>query len=251
MRCLSNNMKKLSLIYILPLLAIASCKKDHSVKPETTGTQTTVIASVKDSVSYTIDGVTYAAGDAAMANESSGTEGANRKLTVNNDNNVPVYSLVGSTDSIMYFHSNQFASASANIKIHFLKKFVKQQTSMNFPGLKSVLSMFAVGKYPFAEDFNWQNSQNGLAIDVAIGDKGYYSSYVAFNGPMTVAAPAGFQKSAVFEITRFDKATDEFGGYNLEAKFTAVVLASTGEQKQLENGYLRLHFYPSYAINGY
>ena len=35
--------------------------------------------------------------------------------------------------------------------------------------------MFAVGKYNFAEDFEWQNSQNGVAIDVGANNKDYFS----------------------------------------------------------------------------
>ena len=113
--------------------------------------------------------------------------------------------------------------------------------------------MFTTGKHALAEDFEWQNSQNGIAIDAEANNTGY-SSYNAYNGYGTVAIPAGFQKNSSFNITSFVQATDNSitnSGYNLVAKFTAVVFDGNGNQKNLENGYLSLHFSPAYAINGY
>jgi len=110
--------------------------------------------------------------------------------------------------------------------------------------------MFTVGKHPLAEDFEWQNSQNGIAISVVLGVNKGYSSYNAYDGIATVVIPPGFQKNSSFEITSFVHATDGFGGYNLEAKFTAALFNRKGEQKKLENGYLRLHIDPAYAGNG-
>ena len=60
-----------------------------------------------------------------------------------------------------------------------------------------------------------------------------------------------FQKNSIFEIMSFAHATDGPGGYNLEAKFNATVFNNKGEQKQLTNGYLRLHIDPAYALAGY
>jgi hypothetical protein len=149
----------------------------------------------------------------------------------------------------MYFQENTFYSSSANINVFFVRKFLKQNTPLNFPGLNSVLTLFSVGKHSLAEDFEWQNSQNGIAIAVATNDNGY-ASYNAYNGAGTIVIPRGFQKKNSFEITSFIHATDGYGGYNLEAKFTATVYNNKGEQKQLTNGYLRLHIDPAYPEKG-
>jgi hypothetical protein len=242
-------MKKLKLIYaLLPLLAFTSCKKDSPVKPVTPTKP--VIAGVSDSVAYTIDGVTYTAGGVSLSHLSAGTEDANRKLVYPDSTNKYAYSLVGKPDSVMFFEKYTIYSTSANINVLFVQKFFRQQTPLNFPGLNSVLTMFTVGKHPLAEDFEWQNSQNGIAIDAALGVNQGYSSYNAYDDIATVVFPPGFQKNSSFEITSFVHATDGNGGYNLEAKFTAVLFNRKGEQKKLENGYLRLHVDPMYAGNG-
>jgi hypothetical protein len=236
-------MKNLNLIYALLLLsAFTSCKKDAN--KQISPNKPTVIAAVSDSISYTIDGKTYTAGGAAIGGLSSGSEDADRKLVYPDSTQKYVYSLVGNPDSIMYFQENRFISNSANINIYFVKKYIKHPSSFSFPGLNDVLKMFTVGKQPYAEDFGWQNSKNGIALDVAANNKGY-TSYNGYNGYNTIVVPPGFQKNSTFEITSFTKASD---GYNLEAKFTAVVIDNaTGEQKQLDNGYLRLNFAPIYA----
>jgi len=242
-------MKKLSLIYaLLPLLAFTSCKKDSPVKPVTPTKP--VIAAVSDSVAYTIDGVTYTDSGMSLSSLSSGTEDANRKLVYPDSTNKYAYSLVGKQDSVMFFERHTILSEKAWINVSFVKKFFRQQTPLNFPGLNSVLTMFTVGKHPLAEDFEWQNSQNGIAISAVLGVNKGYSSYNAYDGIATVVIPPGFQKNSSFEITSFVHATDGYGGYNLEAKFTAVLFNRNGEQKKLENGYLRLHFDPAYAGNG-
>lgn len=247
--CLTYYMKKLSLIYALvPLLVFTSCKKDSPAKPVTPAKP--VIAAVSDSVAYTIDGVTYTAGGMFLNNISSGTEDANRKLVYPDSTNKYAYALVGKPDSVMFFEKHTIFSKSANINVIFVKKFFRQNTTLNLPGLKSILTLFTVGQHPLAEDFEWQNSQNGIAIDAAINDNKGYSSYNSYEGPATVVIPRGFQKNSSFEITSFVHATDGFGGYNLEAKFTVLLFNRKGEQKKLENGYLRLHIDPMYATNG-
>ncbi len=241
-------MKNLNLIYALLLLsAFTSCKKDAN--QQTSPNKPTVIAAVSDSVSYTIDGKTYTAGGMNLNNLSSGGEDANRKVVFTNDNNIPGYSLVGNPDSVMYFQKNTLFSTNANINVFFLKKYLKQKQGISWmPGLTDALKLFTVGKHPLAEDFEWENSQNGIAIDVLANNKGY-SSYNAYNGINTVAILPGFQNNSTFEIISFTKTSDG-SGYNLQAKFTAVVFDADGQQKKLDNGYLRLNFgvpYNTYA----
>jgi hypothetical protein len=232
-------MKNLNLIYaFLLLLAVTSCKKDAN--QQIPSNKPTVVAPVSDSVSYTIDNKTYTAGGFDLNNLSSGGEDADRKLVFTNDNNIPGYSLVGKPDSVMYFQKYTIFSNGANINVFFLKKYIRQKQGLYWmPGLTDALKLFTVGKHPLAEDFEWQNSQNGIAIDVMANSKGY-SSYNAYNGSNTIVIPPGFQKNSTFEITSFTQVTSAGSGYNLEAKFTAVVFDAAGQQKQL-TGYLRLN----------
>jgi hypothetical protein len=63
--------------------------------------------------------------------------------------------------------------------------------------------------------------------------------------------PPGFQSNSTFEITSFTQITDPHAtGYNLEAKFNAVVFDAAGNQKQLTNGYLRFNFGFFYNTSG-
>jgi hypothetical protein len=239
-------MKNPKLIFALLLvLAITSCKKEKIQQTSSNPTKPAVVAAVRDSVSYTVDGQIYNAA-VDIFNPSAGIEDANRKLIFADSTNKYAYSLIGKGDSIMYFQKNTFISKSANINIFFLKKFAKPKRPNGnpYPGINDVLSIFTVGKYPLAEDFEWQNSQNGIAIDISANNKGY-SSYNSYNGISTVVLQPGFQKNFSFEIVNFTKATS--GGYNLEAKFTAAVFDANGVQKKLDNGYLSLHFGPIYA----
>jgi hypothetical protein len=237
-------MKKINLIYALFLFgALASCKKENQ---QPTTPKPAVINAVSDSVAYTIDGKTYSASGMGLAGESAGGEDANRKLVIETLG----YSLVGvNPDSIMYYQENTLYSTNtngANINFYFLKKFTKEQTIAYIPGFNEAMGMFAVGKYNFAEDFQWENSQNGVAIDLIANNGQVYNSYDGYKGLGTVAIPSGFQKNSSFQVISLVHATSEYGGYNLVAKFNAVVLDGNGVQKQV-TGYLRMNFNPFYS----
>jgi len=239
-------MKKLNLIYALALLSVfTSCKKEAKQQPPPG--KPAVAATVSDSVSYTVDGKTYTAGGMGIGNSSSGGEDANRRVVFPDSTKMYAYGLVGNADSIMHFQESRILSTSASIDIFFVKKFIKQPRVTYWPPLKDVLTLFTVGKHPYAEDFGWQNSENGIAFDISASNK-RYSSYNAYNGIYTIAMQPGFQKNSTFEIISFTPASV---GYNLEAKFTAMVIdKATGEQKKLENGYLRLNIAPGYRDDG-
>lgn len=237
-------MKNLNLIYAFLLFsAFASCKKDDN--QATTPNKPTLPATtaIRDSVFYTIDGKTYSAGGVNINLSSAGAQDANRKLIYPDNTNKYLYSLVGSPDSVMYYQKSLIATGNARIQVFFLKKYIRQKAGATWmPGLSDVLKLFATGKHPLAEDFEWENSQNGIAISVSTNNENYLS-YNAYNGLNTVELPTGFQKNSVFEITSFTKsASENGGGYNMEAKFTALVFDAAGHQKRLDNGYLRLHF---------
>ena len=240
-------MKNLNLICaVLLFAAITSCKKRSNQDSVPIKLSIPAVAAVKDSISYTIDGKTYTASGIGHNPVNTGGEDANRKLIYPDTNQKHVYSLIGSPDSILHFQESVISSNNTTITVFFVKKFIKQPITNYWPPLNDVLTMFAVGKYTYAEDFEWQNSQNGIAFNVVANNK-LYSSYNSYNGINTIAIPRGFQKNSSFEITNFIQAK---WGYNLEARFNAVVIdPTTGQQKQLVNGYLRLNIAPEYSVN--
>jgi hypothetical protein len=240
-------MKKSTFLYSLLLLSpFTSCQKDHPVKVDTTGNKPPVIAAVHDSVSYTVDGKTYMAN--SYSAYSSGTQQVNQKVIFPDSKNLSNYELVGNPDSVLYFQRNTISSDGASLQIFFLKKYPKRHKNDGisyYPALKDLLMQFTIGKYPYAEDFERENSENGIALVISANGRSYTS-----NSPFDLSRPTqlkpGFQKNSTFEIISFTRATS--GGYNLEAKFSAVVVDGfTEDQKRLENGYLRLYFVPFVA----
>jgi len=242
-------MKNLNLICAVFLFsAFVSCKKDSSQETTPNKPALPETTAIRDSVSYTIDGKTYSAGGVNINSSSAGAQDANRKLIYPDNTNKYAYSLVGAPDSVMYYQKNLIATSGAHIQVFFLKKYIRQKVGSTWmPGLSDMLKLFTTGKHPLAEDFEWENSQNGIAINVSANNEDYLS-YNAYNGMNTVELPPGFQKNSTFEITSFTKSAFEDGGhYNLEAKFTALVFDAAGHQKKVDNGYLRLHFDLSYS----
>lgn len=237
-------MKNLNLIYTLLLLSIfTSCQKDHPVKVETSGNKPPVIAAVHDSVSYTVDGKTYSPGLDAYSFISSGSQETGRKVVYADTNNKFNYGLVGDPDSVLYYQKNTILSDNTSLNIFFIKKFRKVHANdgiLYAPLMKDWLQLFTVGEHPFAEDFGWENSQDGIAMTMTFNDK-VYKTYNAFDPRKPSILKPGFQKDATFEIISFTKSTD--GTYNLEARFTAVI-TDTYETKKMENGYLRLNLSP-------
>ena len=230
---------------ILLLAIVSSCKKDRPTKADTPENEPAVVAAVHDSVSYTVDGKVYTTGSDASSFSSSGGQEIDRKVVYPDSTNKTNYGLVGNPDSVLYYQKNTISSENINkVTIFFIKKFIKKQKGdgvLYFPIMNDWLQLFVVGKHPYAEDFGWQNSQDGIALYVAIDD-GNYISYNPFNPNKPNILKPGFQKKSTFEITNFTK-TDR--GYNFEAKFTAVITdALTQKQKKLENGYLRLYISP-------
>jgi hypothetical protein len=230
-------MKYLNLIFAFALLiTFTSCKKSNNTEPIVNPPTKPVIAAFRDSVSYTIDGKGYSASGINLNDIATGYQDANRKLVVNSFS----YALIGHPDSVMYFQKNYLAGKNGNIRIIFLKKYLKSTRGMpGMPGLNNVLKLFTAGKHAVVEDFGWQNTQNGIAIEVPEG-----TSYNAYNGLKTIVASPGFQKNSIFEITDF--ALNASRSYNLKAKFTAIILDEAGKQKKLENGYLQLNLVPPY-----
>ena len=232
-------MNKLNIFYALLLLSIlASCKKERPVKVDPpTGP---VIAAVSDSISYTVDGKIHISDPKPYNHLTTGNQQVGQKVVM--DNNGTDYQIVGNPDSVLYYRENQVISTDAGLRISFIKRYSKKDVKKAFlyyPEFDSMLNLYAIGKHPYAEDFGRENSQDGIALDMSIDGKSYFS-HSTYDLHHTSKLKAGFQKGSTFEIISFTKATS--GGYNLEARFTAVVAEDfTEDQKKVENGYLRLH----------
>ncbi|MGF7037917.1 hypothetical protein [Mucilaginibacter lappiensis] len=236
-------MKNLNTFYFLIILFIlSSCKKDHTpVKPIDPDSTDSQIAAVSDSVSYTIDGKTYIANirDNTIR---FGNQSVNQKVVFNNNGTMDNFDIIGDKDSVLFYKESRTFSNSTSFSISFIKKFNKKDLSgviVYSPPVKSILELYAKGKYQYAEDFGRENTENGIAILISANNK-TYTSFVPLPLQKPTTLKPGFQNNSSFEIISFIKT--ENGGYNLEAKFNAIVVEHFNEnQKKLENGYLRMY----------
>jgi hypothetical protein len=231
-------MKKLNIFYALLLLSIlTSCKKDHPINVDNTGP---VIAAVSDSISYTVDGKAYISDAKPYNHFITGNQQVGQKVIM--DNNGTDYQIIGNPDSVLYYRESDITSTNAGLSISFIKRYSKKDIKKAFlyyPEFDNMLKLYAVGKYPYAENFGRENTQDGIALSMSIDGKSYFS-HSTYDLHHTSKLKSGFQKGSTFEVISFTKATS--GGYNLEARFTVVVAEDfTEDQKKVENGYLRLH----------
>lgn len=233
-------MKALHLI-ILSLFSIivSSCKKDTRVNPYVP-TLPVEIAAVRDSVTYTLDGKTFMANKPGKESYQ-GNYFANKKLVPNA--NGKDMDIVYDKDSVLYFTSKNIYLDSLYFTISFVKKFASTPNAQGDPTLyipyiDFMLPIINVGKHTYTEDFERNNSQNGIAIKISANSTNY-TSYGPLPYTMTSSLKPGFQKDMTFEIISLVQATS--GGYNLEARFSAYVYDRQENRKSLEKGYLRLH----------
>ncbi|MDN5286216.1 MAG: hypothetical protein JWR38_2490 [Mucilaginibacter sp.] len=236
-------MKKLSLILpALILLIIASCKKDNTpVKPVDDKPTTPVIAVVKDSASYTIDGKTYTANEGSTSIHVSNSQVNCKAFHI--ENGLPnEYEIIGDKDSVLYSRESLVLSSSTRLTITFTKKSNKKALNYNgfmyYPSLAEILKIYSPGKHQYAEDYEREQSKDGIALTISANGKSYTSYSTLFLPRPTIYTP-GFQNDNTFEVISFVK-NDE-GTYNLEAKFSAVVIEDWDVRAvKLEKGYLRL-----------
>ena len=225
------------------LASIVSCKKDNT---ETTPKPlpTVDIAKLTDSVSYTLDGVTY------TCNVLSGEGGGNRGANLDTANG----GFKWDVDTVQY-EKNYTYSVSSNfmngnggrIKIRFIKKFAKAQLTRTVaPGIFGPVSDTLLykpkGKHSYAVDFERFNSQNGIALDIETrnGKMFTYSKEIAL-WPTTITNDS--QKDSKFEITNIYFIPDYQNYWDchlLEATFSCFVY-DRNEQPHLVNGYIRIH----------
>ncbi|MHA6249506.1 hypothetical protein ACXYMU_16300 [Pontibacter sp. CAU 1760] len=226
-------------VLVLSVLAsgvFVSCEKHEMDDIQKPLDPQAYLASLKDSVAYTLDGKHYTCDTRYIFGR--GNLGANR------DNTTGYYQ----ADTVMHYTEYGFAkkqkdnSNNGNVSIYFIRKYAKNQMtpSATVPAMlqpKNIADHYKLGQYRYASDFLHDNRQNGVKISVSRVNG--YSSEDLSTLP-AVPAPNS-QDNSTFAITRFEAVGD--GSYLLEAKFTANVFDANQTPTRVENGYMRFRVY--------
>lgn len=226
---------KKTLWIALSLLLFAACKK-NSPLPDPIVEKPDPLEFAGDSASYMIDG------KLSIVNKVNSGGGLNLQPNSKVDSivNGNHYYISGDKDSVLYgrrydIHDSEYDNT---ISFFFLKKYHKNAMEGNgFLRPKNVIDLYSVGKYNYTLDFNRDNSQNGIALEVGQQNSGYktYGSD-SFREPQVLKPDA--QSQSTFEITNLKRLKS--GGYILEAKFNAVIFDGDYKRRKIENGYVRL-----------
>lgn len=226
-------MKSKSLLGVaIALFFLAACKKDNPIiEPPIVIEKEDPLEYAHDSISYSIDGITH-----KVSKYSSFYSAENRQPYSKVDSIVKsTYYISGIKDSVLYTRKYGISNNGQNVNVIFIKTYKKAlmlQSLVLRP--KDIMDLFTVGTRNYALDYERDNIQNGIAINISDGFKTYGSD--SFRTPPQLNADA--QKNSKFEITSLKKLKS--GTYILEAKFNARVYNEKNESKNLENGYLRL-----------
>ncbi|MDQ0969434.1 hypothetical protein QFZ20_004837 [Flavobacterium sp. W4I14] len=226
-------MKSKSLLGIaIALFFFAACKKDDPIiKPPVVIEKEDPLEYAHDSISYSIDGITY-----KLSKYSSFYSASNRQPYSKVDSIVDNgYYISGIKDSVLYSRKYGMYNDEQKVDVIFIKTYNKAsmlQSLILRP--KNIMDLFIVGQRNYALDYGRDNIQNGVAISISDGFKTYGSE--SFRTPPQLSADA--QNNSKFEITSLKKLKS--GTYILEAKFNATVYNEKNVSKKLENGYLRL-----------
>jgi len=224
--------KKLLQGLAFALFFFAACKKDNpTIEPPLVIEKEDPLEYAKDSISYSIDGITY-----KVSKFSSFYSAGNRQPYSKVDSIVKnAYYISGLKDSVSYSRKYGIYNEGESVDVIFIKTYNKAsmlQSLVLRP--KDMMDLFAVGTRNYALDYGRDNIQNGVALSISNGFKTYGSE--SFRTPPQLGPDA--QKNSKFEITSLKKLKS--GTYILEAKFNAMVYNEKNESKKLENGYLRL-----------
>lgn len=227
------------LICSLFLLILFSCKKETS--PEI-AVAPAVIAVVRDSVSLIIGEKVYRAYERGTF-RSLGNAYVNQKVLFAPDGKN--YQITFDKDSLYFFTTNEIISDELRFKISFGKKFIKTQLAQRSsvvysPTEMDQLLLYALGKHPYAIDFNRNYNQNGIAIEISDRLTGY-TTYLPGTLLDKDNSAQVSQQDAKFEIITLVKTSQ--GGYNIEAKFSANIYDHSGNKKRIEGGYLHAYMY--------
>jgi hypothetical protein len=149
----------------------------------------------------------------------------------------------GNADSVLYYRTYTiYKTGDASISLSFVKKYAKAQLhsdASSFLSPSNPPDLFTTGQHPFAFDFNRENTQNGIAIQV--GNGALYTTYSQLPLNVKTTLTAASQSNSKFEVTSLTKLAN--GAYILEAKFSATVFDMNENAKKLDNGYLKIHVY--------
>ncbi|MGI4803416.1 MAG: hypothetical protein ACRYFL_01495 [Janthinobacterium lividum] len=231
-------MKRFLHFYLFVLsLILFSCKKESSSVIE----EKKESLSISDSCSFSINGKTYVYTGIGSSGE--GNRDANLKLDSITHDGSYIYS--GDKDSVYYSSVCRFYppllsnSQPSPVAFIFIKKFLKSQMVKNFgnlyvPNATDNYNLYYLGEHPYATDYDRENSQNGVALEV-----GNLSSYIPLWRRYPSSLKSDYQSNSKFEVTSYKKQTN--GRYVLEAKFSVNLLDAEEKITRLESGYLRLH----------
>jgi hypothetical protein len=248
MKTLFPNMKtKLFFATAFLLVGITSCKKDNT-ETKQTPLPTVGVAKLTDSVSYTLDGVTYTCN--VLTTEGGGNAGANLD-TANGGWQWDV-------DTVQYRRNYTYGVSpfmngnGGNMTIHFIRKFAKAQLTRTVaPGILGPVSDTLLynpkGNHSYAVDFERFNNQNGIVLDLGTRNDAdrleIMSTYSLQSPRWPTTITNDSQKDSKFEITNIYYIPAYQGWWNchlLEAKFSCYVY-DRNEKPHLANGYIRIH----------
>ena len=248
MKTLSLDMKiKLFFVCAVLFVSFISCKRDY--KETIIQPQQKDITKITDSISYTLNGVTYA------CNTISGEGGGNAGTHLDTSNGGWKWN----TDTLLYWRtydygaSGSFTGGNAGwLNIKFVKKFAKAQLTGPFIGILTPVSdtllYYPKGEYPYAVDFERFNSQNGIVLELLgtvsgsnATERMSTNSEKSARWPTTITNES--QKDSKFEIINVAYVPAYKGWWNchlIEAKFSANVF-DRNETPHHVDGYIRIH----------
>lgn len=216
----------------IALFFFAACKKDNPInEPPVTIEKEDPLEYAHDSISYSIDGITYKLSQYSSLSGASNMQPYSKVDSIIDN----AYYISGIKDSVLYSRNYGLYNDGQRANIIFIKTYNKAsmlQSLILRP--KDIMELFTVGTRNYALDYGRDNIQNGVALSISDGYKTYGSE--SFRTPPQLGADA--QKNSKFEITSLKKLKS--GTYILEAKFNATVYNKKNASKKLENGYLRL-----------
>jgi hypothetical protein len=249
MKTLFLNMKtKLFFATAFLLVGVISCKKDNTETTQTPG-QTVDIAKLTDSISYTLDGVTYTCN--VLTGEGGGNAGAN--LDTANGGWKWDVDTVQYRKNYTYSVSSSFMNGNGgSMTIHFIKKFPKAQLTRTVaPGIfgpvSDTLLYTPKGNHSYAVDFERFNTQNGIVLELGTSNGGDFVQIMRTYSVQSPRSPTTItndsQKDSKFQITNIYSIPAYQGWWDchlLEAKFSCYVY-DKNEKPHLVNGYIRIH----------
>ncbi|MCX2451424.1 hypothetical protein OQX61_09085 [Pedobacter sp. PLR] len=183
-------MRKLTMVLSL-LVIFASCKKesaelDTEVKPEPK--PEIEDASAWGRVSFMVDGklfTNYNEADKSISySKGTGNSGANLKETTK-DKKWTVMSngkyWAGHPDSLQYskYFETSMGQSGASIKVSFIKKYAKREmdSGISIYYAKSDFDLYKNTSPKFALDFERENDQEGVAIEISLPNSVTLTSY--------------------------------------------------------------------------